>query len=334
MLASVVRAALDLALPGGRGARLSVLGYHRVLAQPDPLLPGNPSAAEFERTMQWVKQTFNVVPLAEAVAGLGAGRLPRRALAITFDDGYADNETIAAPILARLGLHATFFIASGYLDGGRMFNDTVVEAVRGAQGEELDLTPIGLGRHAIATGAARRRVIAEILAAIKYRPVAERVALGERIAECARVAPRNDLMMTSAQVAALARRGFDLGGHTVTHPILAGLPASVASREIGLGRRHVEELAGRAIELFAYPNGRPGRDYTAETVRLVREAGFRGAVSTSAGAARAGTDPYQIPRFTPWDTRPLRFAARMWNNAVLVEPRLLPVDLTMLTRTE
>ena len=101
MLASVARAALDIALPGGAGARLSVLAYHRVLPAPDPLLPFDPSVEEFEQTMRWVKATFNVLPLAEGVAGLRNGKLPRRALAITFDDGYANNATLAAPILAR-----------------------------------------------------------------------------------------------------------------------------------------------------------------------------------------------------------------------------------------
>ncbi|MGZ8254631.1 MAG: polysaccharide deacetylase family protein, partial [Burkholderiaceae bacterium] len=73
MVAEIIRRVLDLAWPA---ARLSVLGYHRVLPHADPLLPGDPSAAEFERTMGWVKDTFNVIPLAEGVAGLRTGKLP------------------------------------------------------------------------------------------------------------------------------------------------------------------------------------------------------------------------------------------------------------------
>lgn len=334
MLASAARFALDLGLPRGPAARLSVLAYHRVLKAPDPLRPGDPAEPEFERTMRWVRQTFNVIPLAEGVAGLRSGKLPGRALAITFDDGYADNLTIAAPILARLGLPATFFLATGYLGGGRMFNDTVIEAVRGARGDVLDLDAIGLGRHRLGSDADRRSAIAAILAAIKYEPVERRTELSERVAEIAGVVARDDPMLTPEQAAVLARRGFELGAHTVRHPILARLDADAARREIAGGRRAVEALAGGRVALFAYPNGGPGRDYTAETVRLVREEGFSGAVSTSPGAARAGSDPFQIPRFTPWDTGPLRFAARMWNNAVRVEPRLLPVDRTMAPRMQ
>ena len=80
--------------------------------------------------MRFAKANFNVISLADGVAGLKRGCLPPRALSITFDDGYRDNHDIALPILLQLGLPATFFVATGFLDGGRMFNDTVIEAVR------------------------------------------------------------------------------------------------------------------------------------------------------------------------------------------------------------
>jgi peptidoglycan/xylan/chitin deacetylase (PgdA/CDA1 family) len=127
-------------------------------------------------------------------------------------------------------------------------------------------------------------------------------------------------MMTSGQAAALARAGFTLGGHTVTHPILAQIDRSVARDEIILGRARVEEIAGSRVRLFAYPNGKPQRDYAQASSTLVRELGFDGAVSTSKGAARTGSDPYQIPRFTPWDTRPGRFATQLASNLVRVRP--------------
>jgi peptidoglycan/xylan/chitin deacetylase (PgdA/CDA1 family) len=299
---------------------LSVLIYHRVLAQPDPLLPNEPSAPEFEGMMRWVKRTFNVISLAEGVAGLKSGQLPARALCITFDDGYANNESIAAPILARLGLHATFFIATGFLDGGRMFNDTIIETVRAVRGPELDLQAIGLGRYAVGSNEDRLRTISTLIDTVRGRPVLERDELTERAAQQAGADLPADLMMTSEQVVGLARAGFALGGHTVSHPILARLPTEAARREIAEGKRRIEDLAGSRVTLFAYPNGRPNSDYVAATVELVKAAGFEGAASTSSGAARIGSDPYQIPRFTPWDQNPLAFAARMWSNIVRAAP--------------
>lgn len=301
-------------------ARLSVLIYHRVPAAPDHLLPGEPSAVAFERTMKWVKAAFNVIPLADGVAGMKTGRLPTRALSITFDDGYADNAAVAAPILKRLGLHATFFIATGYLDGGRMFNDTVIEAVRACPDGALDLQPLGLGVHSLASTAERLRAIDAILRAIKYRPESERTDLAEEIAIAANASLPADLMMTSEQAAGVASEGFDLGGHTVMHPILAQIDLDAAESEIVRGRERVSEIAGRRTRLFAYPNGKPSRDYTPAVVDLVRRLEFDGAVSTSPGAARVGSNHFEIPRFTPWDDRPARFATQLWRNLAMVAP--------------
>lgn len=317
---SVAAAAVRAALAAASRGRLSVLIYHRVPQRPDALLPGEPGAAEFESTMQWVKSVFNVVPLADGVAGLKSGNLPTRALSITFDDGYANNATVAAPILRRLGLHATFFLATGFLDGGRMFNDTVIEAVRGFRGDVLDLGAVGLGTHAMSTLDERRTAIDAILGGIKYRPEGERAELSEQVAEIARVKLPTDLMMTSEEAAGLVRDGFELGGHTVSHPILAQVDAAIARDEIVRGRARVDELAGRRTRLFAYPNGKPQRDYVAASSELVKELGFDGAVSTSRGAARVGSDPYEVPRFTPWLRTPLRFSVQLLHNMTRTTP--------------
>lgn len=118
---------------------LSILVYHRVLAQADPLLPALPDTRLFDRHMALLGRCFRVLPVGEAVARLRQGTLPARAACITFDDGYADNAEWALPILQRHGLRAAFFIASDYLDGGRMWNDDVIAAVRHAQQAVLEI---------------------------------------------------------------------------------------------------------------------------------------------------------------------------------------------------
>lgn len=319
MLASLVRMVLSSASPPGGRGRLSVLIYHRVLPLSDPLLPGEPSAAEFETTMRWVKSTFNVLPLGVAVECLRDGRLPDRALCITFDDGYADNATVAGPVLSRLGLHATFFIATGFLDGGRMFNDTVIEAIRAFRGDELDLRPLGLAIYRTGNVEEKSDAIDAILRVVKYVGRGRREELVDRIRQCVGVDLPDDLMMSSEQVVGLAKTGFALGGHTQSHPILAQLEPREAAREIETGKRKLEELVGGPVDTFAYPNGRPDKDYAAATVDLVRRAGFKSAVCTAPGAAHVGSDIFQIPRFTPWDTTRLRFSARMWLNLARTE---------------
>ena len=320
MFDSVWRAVYSTLSRGGVSARHSTLIYHRVLAAPDPMLPDEPCAAEFERRMRWIQRHFNVIPLAEAVTRLANGSLPARSLSVTFDDGYADNQQIAAPILSRLGLHATFFIASGYLDGGRMFNDLIIAAMRSCRRDTLDLKQLGLGTYALESTDQRRRAVSALLPHVKKLDPVSRAACAQSICEIAEVTPPDDLMMTSSQVATLADDGFEIGAHTVNHPILAQLDLNAARDEIDRGRQQLEDITHRPVSLFAYPNGRRGVDYTAQTAGLVRQLGFAAGFTTSHGVATRHADLFQLPRFTPWDRGEIKFGARMAHNMLRGNP--------------
>ena len=297
-----------------RASRLSILIFHRVLKTPDPLFPEEPDAAHFETLVRCVSGAFNVMPLAQAVAALREDRLPVSALSITFDDGYADNQQIAAPILQRLGLHATFFVATGFLDGGRMWNDTVVEALRRTRLQQLDLSASGLGVHALGTVAQRRQAINYVLPRVKYLPTEDRLRQVEAIASvCGEVLPA-DLMMSNQQLQVLHLSGMGIGGHTVHHPILCSVPDDQARGEIEHNKAELEAALQVPLTLFAYPNGKPDTDYAMRHARMVQAAGYQAAVTTAPGAAQAGADLMQLPRFTPWDRDPLRFSARLVAN--------------------
>lgn len=315
------RLPLSLLSPGGARGRLSILIFHRVLSAPDPLFPDVPNAASFEECMRWVSQWFRVLPLGEAVDRLYAGRIPSRAMAITFDDGYADNEQVAAPILQRLGLPATVFVSTGFLGGGCMWNDRVIEAVRSCDQAVLDLDSLGLGRHPIGSHAARRQAIDAVLTAIKHLEPGERLARTQAIVDLAGGRPSPALMMGPEQVQRLPSMGVAIGAHTVTHPILTRLAPEAARQEMLASKRALEAIIGRPVTLFAYPNGVPDRDYAAEHVAMVRECGFEAAVSTAWGAASAESDRFQLPRFTPWDRSRARYGARLVANLTRTEQR-------------
>ncbi|MGL1832984.1 polysaccharide deacetylase family protein [Rhodocyclaceae bacterium SMB388] len=305
-------AALSLASPAGPRSRLTILIYHRVLPTPDPLLPDTPDRVAFDWQMALVVRHFKVLPLAEAGRLLGEGRLPGRAACITFDDGYADNLTEAWPILKRHGLPATFFVATGFLDGGRMFNDTLIELVRRLPEGYCDLADIGVGTVMLDGAASRIGLIHKLIGQFKYQPMAQRQDAVEALAERFGVSLPDDLMMTSDELRALAgSAGVEIGGHTRNHPILTRLEHEQAREEIECGKRDLEECLGRPIRLFAYPNGRPGKDYAEGHAAMARECGFELAVSTAPAAARVGADPFQLPRFTPWDRTPARFGLRL-----------------------
>ncbi|WP_343623479.1 polysaccharide deacetylase family protein [Roseateles puraquae] len=312
---------LSLLSPAGAGARLNVLIFHRVLAQPDPLFPDEVDAARFDEILGWVKSWFNVLPLDEAARRLADGSLPARAAVLTFDDGYADNHDIALPLLRRHGLPCSFFVATGFLDGGRMWNDTLIESIRRSALPTLDLRGLqdgrgdDLGQHVLGDTAHRRAAIAALIGRVKYLPPEPRLACVNAIATRAEVAPPDDLMMTGAQVRALRAAGMQIGAHTVSHPILATLQPQQAADEIARSRDVLQALLGEKVGLFAYPNGKPGSDYLPDVhPGIVRELGFDAAVSTRWAAARRGDDIFQIPRFTPWDRSRLKFGLRLLRN--------------------
>lgn len=306
------------------GGRLLVLIFHRVLESPDPLRGGEVDTATFRWQMQLLREHFNVLPLDQAIDGIADGSLPRRAACITFDDGYADNVSLALPILKELGLPATFFIATGFLDGGRMWNDTVIEAIRGAPGE-LDLVDLGLQRYSLDSDAERRAAVADVLGSIKYHALGERESIAAAIAERGGASLPTDLMMSGGDVAALADAGMTIGGHTVNHPILKNLPIAEARAEILDGKARLEKLAGKPVTVFAYPNGKPGEDYERREIDLLRDCGFAGAVTTAWGVGSIGGDLFQLPRFTPWDRTPNRFVLRLLHNYARTRPRVVRV---------
>ena len=307
----LIKTALSALSPAGPRARLSILIFHRVLDAPDPLFPDEVDRRRFDEIAGWLARWFNVLPLGDAVQRLVAGTLPSRAAAITFDDGYADNWTNAVPILQRHGLSATFFIATGFLNGGRMWNDTIIESVRRTNATTLDLSQFGCGAWSIEGAEAKRAAIGRLLTRVKHLPFSQRDEVVRFIAEICGAALPTDLMMTDDQVVQMAASGMEIGAHTSSHPILTRLDDDLACEEIFASRQYLSGLLSRDIDLFAYPNGRQGDDFDARHVRMVRELGFRAAVATNPGAATGEPDLYRLPRFTPWDRSRARFGVRI-----------------------
>lgn len=310
----LIRTALSAISPAGHNAKLSILIFHRVLPEADPLFPDEPCVQRFEQLMVWLREWFNILPLEEAVERLQKGDLPARSAAITFDDGYADNATHALPILKKHHLPATFFITTGFLNAKLMWNDVVIESIRNARVDELDASFVGLGERRIDGADNKREVLQRLIPAIKHRLPKERDDLVAIILE--RCNPRSmpSLMMNDRQILELRDAGMTIGAHTKTHPILANLDPIAAISEIDESRLYLASLLKQKIELFAYPNGKIDQDYNAGTCEIVKSLGFSAAVSTNWGYSTSQTDLFQLPRFSPWDRSKHYFALRMMGN--------------------
>lgn len=299
------------ALSGHRANnKLLVLTYHRVLADYDPVID-EVDAVQFTRQMETLAEYFNVVSLEDGLAQMKAGTLPSSSVCVTFDDGYRDNYDVALPILSALNLPATFFIATGYLGDGIMWNDVVRQTIKTTSLKKLDLQEFSLGKVSIDSEQKKVQIIEKLLGHIKYNQVDRRIELVNRLKEIAQVKITERLMMTEHEVNELSRAGMEIGGHTVNHPILTCADEDEARDEIVQGKQFLEELIGKKLKFFAYPNGQAGKDYNEKHMRLVEQAGFNAALTTNNGVIDKDSGEFDLPRICIDHTTKFKFGVSL-----------------------
>lgn len=275
-----------------------VLLYHRVCQlDRDPYgLAVTPE--HFQEQCRILSQRGGVIPLEE-LARSGRG------VAITFDDGYADNAGAAREILSAAGLPATFFIASGLRErGDEAWWDRLEQLLLESGFEcpwldlEVDGRPLLLD---VRSESARARAQAALSRRLRpMRPHAIDAVLDAIEAQLGirSVRRQSHRWMTVAELQQLAQApGVEIGGHTISHPFLSSLDAPEQRREIEGCRHDLEALVGRPVRSFAYPYGAPDA-FTDATVQVVREAGYTIACSATGGTVIRDGNPLRTPRNT------------------------------------
>lgn len=300
--------------------RLSVFVFHKVPAQPSAIDPHDLGLPAFKRLLDFVETHFNVLPLADAIRSLKAGRLRGGSACITFDDGYADWVSGVLPELARRNLHATFYISTCQITGAPLWHERVAHALSQQALTGCDLP--GLPPQRLHTLYERQQARIVLEKFLKYQPLAVRDALIDKLEAQAGTVPAAVSRLGVETLRQIHNAGLAVGAHTVNHPILAVSDVATARREMGEARETLEHCIGGQVTAFAYPNGRPGTDFYAEHIRMVRQAGYTSAVTTQSGTADRYTSEFQIPRFTPWGPGALRTSLQLGRN-LLARPRYL-----------
>lgn len=311
------------------GSQPMILMYHRI-AQP-PVDPWGLAVRleHFEQHLAVLRRSRQPMRMSEFFDRLTRGTLPGNAVAVTFDDGYADNLREAKPRLAAHGVPATVFVTTGSvgqlveywwdeLARGILMRDHSLDSELSIGGELCRLVfpeREGAGRgtpwHAWEQPRTERE--AAYLAVWRRLRTAshdERVAVMDRLRDLLDTpAPDpNDLPMTPDEVTDLASDGLiEIGAHTVTHPVLPALDPGERRREILESKLDCERLSGQATTGFAYPHGALDDDSCA----AVQESGFAWACSTrSAVVSGRDYDRYALPRLCvlDWDAHAFEHA--------------------------
>lgn len=285
--------------------RALVLMYHRISNEPDYL--GLCVAPDiFHRHLICLKQRAQVLPLSELVKHVSSNEsLGGDIAAITFDDGYRDNLEVALPILAQHELPATVFVTTDFIDGREQ---PVGERLQCSfeslwcQGIAPD-TWDGIGDYRIdrlvraaltrpGSSAALRR-LAFALPRLQWDHTKALVELLERQAGVSQTA--SSRILDWKGVSELARRGIEIGSHSVSHAILSRIPRERAEYEMLVSKQRIEKRIGSEVRAFSFPNGSP-EDFTDQNVQYLEQLGYTYACTTQRGVNRAGTNPYRICR--------------------------------------
>lgn len=322
MKSTIVQSLFSLLSPAGPAGRLSVLLFHKIPTVADPLTTGELNLARFEHILDFLAKNANVLPLPEATAALQSGKLPSRAMALTFDDGYAEWIDNVSPALRKRNLPGTFFVTTGQLSGSALWHERIVAAVRALPDKGFSL-PYGFGSYTdLSLPGSRLRLVEELQERLKYASLADRVGAIEILEAQADSAISLPRPFDTESVRTLHNQGFDIGAHTVHHPILNECTRAQARDEIGGSKEELEAIIGGRVHSFAYPNGRPNEDYGPEHVEMVRSLGYTSAVTTSNGVSTRESDIFQLPRFTPWGLSDERIAFQLARNMRTATTRL------------
>jgi peptidoglycan/xylan/chitin deacetylase (PgdA/CDA1 family) len=298
-----------------------ILMYHQVSEQKCD--PWNLAVApcRFEEQMSYISRNFDVVCLDEIASAVARKKVRKKMLAITFDDGFADNYTNARPILESYGLPATFYLSTSMIDSDGLYwwnelQDIVLHTHQLPTKLELKIEN-NLFKFSFATDHILNDTLIKEISEwnAEQEPCNERVRLFIQIWE--RLQPLTPIqqklvlrdmkawaetgtnqdyhprIISFRELNAMAKNPlFTLGAHTVNHTMLANHSAQVQVFEIKESKKMLEGWLGKRVTAFAYPYG----NYNNVTRSLIEQSGFNHAVSTENAVVNSHDDVFALPR--------------------------------------
>jgi peptidoglycan/xylan/chitin deacetylase (PgdA/CDA1 family) len=275
--------------------RVFLLEYHGV-DPGDREAEGTISQRRFRRHVRWLAERFELTTVADAAFRLRADRLDHDLVVLTFDDGYLDNVDGAFPVLRELGVPATIYLTTGFLDGQELWFDVARRALAAARGVATKADPAVAARLAATLGAwPPTEDLEKSMRRLKYLAVEARLAAVADLRAAGLELGPAARPMSWDQARQLRDAGIELGAHTVTHPILSRLDPAAQEIEIAGSRDRLAAELGEAPRSFAIPNGSP-RDYDVHTLEIVQRLGFVAGCTTRRGSNRPGDSVFELRR--------------------------------------
>lgn len=329
---SRLRQTVTSALNRVRGG-VVILLYHRTAHHDvDPqLLCVAPE--HFKQHLDHLRKNYEVLTLTQLASAAQEGRIPRRGVLVTFDDGYVDNLWYAKPLLEQYECPATVFVVSGYVNQDReMISDELERLILKPRAlpRTLNLTISGkcysweidtLGVQPVKWDVTqpkypslRHRCYHDLHRLLRTMGAEEREEILVRLRNWANdtQSARDDYrVMNADELRELAKGDLvDVGAHTMSHLFLGAQPEEIQRREVGGSKEQLETLLACRVSMFAYPYG--GRDAVcAVTERIVREVGFQAACANTPALASPRTNIFLLPRLLVRDWNKDEFSKKL-----------------------
>ena len=279
-----------------RSPKYLILTYHTVGNKGVPWYCYT-SAAAFRKQMEYVTKHFRVVSLDQMVQELESDVDNGRAIVVTFDDGYVGTYSEAFPILQEYKIPATVYLAAGAIDSGELlWYDRIFQCFQIAP-VDLTLRLAVTRRFRLDSHLSRIAAAEEVVMYLRSLPNYDRKAW---CAGFEREVPLPSSMLGGAmlswsQVRRMHDSGIQFGAHTMTHPVISRLDLETMREEIGESRALIEQNIGAVVDHFAFPFGK-FRDCGTSAAKLLKELGFRTAVTAMAGLNQRGIDVLRLRR--------------------------------------
>ncbi|MFC1754719.1 polysaccharide deacetylase family protein [Thermoproteota archaeon] len=254
-------------------------------------------AKNFENQLRFLSKRFNIMPLKQMVDMLHANKiLPPKTIAIVFDDGYRDNFTVALPLLKKLKIPATFFIATDFIESSNMPEcDKIAYMIHFTNKQGFTLTELET-RYQLTDSKQKHNTIVDIDNKTKDLPTDRRSEIIKTMSHLLEVDPdqeiKDNLCMDWNQVQQLHNDLTQVGSHGCTHKILTKMTLKHAKEEVFSSKEQLQRITSQPITLFSYPSG----EYNKDIQRLLVEAGYLCGIGKEQGVNTQETDIYQLKR--------------------------------------
>lgn len=304
--------------------RAVILLYHRIGKSDDDPLLLSVSAQNFSDHLHLLKEAYNPIKLSDLPEILQAKQLPPKTVIITVDDGYRDLLSTALPLLQNFDINATAFMCGSnqnekpefwwdtlqniFLRPGRLPETLEIDwhgqRLQWELGELSDYSPAMAMSSRSWTMRAdqmpnlRQSIFKQFHQLIRTASEPEIIHLMDKLKTWSRFSfeEYEQEMLSRQEISDLTKSGhLELGGHTVSHPFLTGLPAAEQQKQITQNKDFLESISGSAITSFAYPYGSEA-DYNPETIGLVQECGYKIACSSNPDVVWTGSYMWTLPR--------------------------------------